>query len=310
MTQQAVRSVVIAIPTYRRDELLGALIDVVRAHMEALAGRYATRLVLIDNDPDRSAETTAADRGVEYSHEPRPGIAAVRQKALDLGGDHDLVVMIDDDTVPEPGWLDALVRTWEDHRPAVVMGYVRYDWPPETDPWVVAGRFMRRTLHTTGTSLDHLATGNVLIDVGAVRSLGVSFDVSVGLSSGEDSLFGRDVLRAGGTIVACAESAVVDEVQIERTSVEFVRRRTIGHGETHVFVELDGLAGVSRVLARGRCWIGGAIRWVVFLTLHAVGRLTRDVGRDAIGRRRAWFAIGRMRAALGRRDAEYARDEA
>ena len=50
--------------------------------------------------------------GLRYVVEERPGVAAVRNRALDETGGRDLLVFIDDDEEPEPGWLAALVELW------------------------------------------------------------------------------------------------------------------------------------------------------------------------------------------------------
>ena len=55
---------------------------------------------------------------MRYVHEPAPGISAGRNRALDEAGDADLLSFIDDDEVPRPGWLSALIDTWLPTRPA------------------------------------------------------------------------------------------------------------------------------------------------------------------------------------------------
>src|SRR5690606_41730476 len=60
-----------------------------------------------------------------------PGIAAVRQTALDAAEDDELAVMIDDDVMPEPGWLRGLLTVWNESHATAVVGYVRYVWPTE-----------------------------------------------------------------------------------------------------------------------------------------------------------------------------------
>lgn len=294
-----------AVPTFRRAELLPALLRRVREQTDRLDG--LARVLVIDNDPERSAARAAT--GAEYVHEPRPGIAHVRQRALALSRDDELLVMIDDDVEPEEGWLDALISTWRAHRPAIVMGYVRYVWPPDADPWLAAGGFLRRTSHPTGTRLPDLATGNVLIDVARVRALGVDFDVSLGLAGGEDTHFGRAVVAAGGSIVACQESVVRDDVATDRVNVEFVRRRTIAHGEGRTHLELGGRSGATRSAARCGAVVLGLTRLIVFTAMSVLGKLSGRLDLDAVGRRRAWFALGRIRGALGVRRAEYARDD-
>ena len=100
------------------------------------AGRGVSdvEVLVIDNDAQgtgrEAALAAAADAGVpvrssaegadepeavglRYVVEERPGVAAVRNRALDETGGRDLLVFIDDDEEPEPGWLAALVRSEE-----------------------------------------------------------------------------------------------------------------------------------------------------------------------------------------------------
>lgn len=297
--------VLVAVTTFRRTELLPPLIAAIRENAGAAGPRI--RIALVDNDPLRSAEAKASAVGVDYVSEPTLGIAAARQAALDAARDGELVAMVDDDVLPQPGWLDELLSVWLSDRPAVVMGYVDYVWPEGTDPWIIAGGFMRRRRRTTGQRLDALATGNVLVDAAQVRKLGVRFDTSLGLAGGEDMLFGRALLAAGGAIVASAGSVVRDEVPVARTTREFVRRRTVSQGQMRTSLLTRHPSAARRVALRGAHLIGGVVRLVVFSARGMVARLRGDVPAHAVLRRRAWFAEGRILGALGRITPEYAR---
>lgn len=298
-------SVLVAVTTFRRTELLAPLISAIRANLGPVA--TDVRIALVDNDPEGSAASKAQELGVEYIHEPTPGIAAARQAALDGARDGELVAMVDDDVVPQPGWLDALVAVWTASHPAVVMGYVDYVWPEGTDPWIIAGGFMRRRRRVNGQRLDAMATGNVLIDSAQVRNLGVRFDTTLGLAGGEDMLFGRALLAAGGEIMASADSVVRDEVPVERTTKEFVRRRTISQGQMRTKL-LSRSPSAARTLAlRAMHLVGGTVRLVVFSARGIVARLRGDVPAHAVLRRRTWFAQGRILGAVGRITPEYAR---
>lgn len=306
MTAPRERPVLIAVPTFRRADRLPRLIALIRA--DAAAVPTPTRLLLVDNDPACSAQQTAATLGVEYLPEPEPGISATRQAALDAARPDELVVMIDDDLVPEPGWLAGLVDAWREHEPTVVMGYVRYVWPDGTDPWIAAGGFMRRTRFPTGTALSALATGNVLIDAAQARALGVTFDVSLGLSGGDDLEFGRALLAAGGTIIASAESVARDEIVPERTSLEFVRKRAICQGQIRArLLSRDTHPGAQAAKRAGHL-VGGLLRVPTFAVAERWARLRRDLRRSAVYRRRLWFAQGRVLGSVGRLTPEYSRD--
>lgn len=300
-------AVLVAVTTFRRTELLPPLVAAIRDAAGAAGTRM--RIALVDNDPERSASAVAADLGVDYVSEPTPGIAAARQAALDAARGDELVAMVDDDVVPQPGWLDALVRVWATEHPAVVMGYVEYVWPEGTDPWIVAGGFMRRRRRVTGQHLDALATGNVLVDATQVRRLGVSFDTNLGLAGGEDMLFGRAILAAGGSIIASADSVVRDEVPVARTTREFVRRRTISQGQMRTRLLTRTSSTPRRMLLRGVHLLGGVARLIVFSVRGAFARLRGDVAAHAVLKRRIWFAQGRILGAVGHMTPEYARAE-
>lgn len=305
MQVEAVPSVLIAIPTYRRTQLLGGLVSRVRD--EATRSRASTQLLLVDNDPDRSAAPVAAELGLRYLAETTPGIAAARQAALDAAGPNELVVMIDDDLVPEPDWLTGLLAAWSDTRPAAVMGYVRYVWPKGTDPWIVAGGFMRRTRFATGTPLRALSTGNVLIDPEQVRDLGVRFDIGLGLSGGSDLEFGRALLAAGGRIVASAESVARDDIAAERTTMAFVHRRAICQGQVRAWLLSRDPRPPAHLAKRAGHLVGGLVRVPIFAAGEGLALLRHDRPASAVYRRRRWFAQGRVLGAIGSRTLEYAR---
>lgn len=307
-TRDATPHVLVAVTTYRRAHLLDPLLREIRAQCDA--SPHDARLLVVDNDAARSAEAHARHHGVDYLCVRTPGIAAARQGALDAADDGDLLVMIDDDVTPQQHWLDELVAVWQETHATAVMGHVHYVWPPTCDPWLVDTGYMRRTRHPRGHTLDHLATTNVLLDVHAVRTLGVGFDLSLGTGGSEDTTFGRDVIAAGGTIVAASDSVVRDDVPAQRATREFAYTRTVAHGQalTHLLIT-QAPPRLRRVRAVHEL-AGGVIRLMVF----TLGALVVAVGGDRRGNavltRRSWFARGRILGALGHRESVYARETA
>ncbi|NLP10466.1 glycosyltransferase [bacterium] len=69
------------------------------------------------------------DSGVRYVLEPMPGISRARNHAARVCTT-DIVVYIDDDAVPEPGWLEPLLIEFSDPRVALTAGRVL---PPESE---------------------------------------------------------------------------------------------------------------------------------------------------------------------------------
>lgn len=182
----------VAVPTYRRPRPLARLLAAVPARVEelrALAPGIEVEVLVVDNDPAGSAAAAiaATDLGglpLRHVTEATPGIAAVRDRALRESAERDLLVFIDDDEVPRPGWLTALWEVWHAHRPAAVAGRVVSLLPEDLDPWIIASGTFRRPERPTGARLDAAATGNLLLDLRRVRAAGIGFDPARGLSGG------------------------------------------------------------------------------------------------------------------------------
>ena len=100
--------VLVAVLTYRRPGDLADLLPLLAAQRRSVAGRKV-ELLVVDNDPEggaagQVAAAAATWGGLAYAHEPRPGIAAARNRALDEAAEHDVLVFLDDDERPSPGW--------------------------------------------------------------------------------------------------------------------------------------------------------------------------------------------------------------
>lgn len=96
-------AVTIGVPTYRRPELLEALLRTLPSRIAECADLgIAVDVLVVDNDPAGSGRDVAAgaDLPVRYVVEPAPGIAAARNRILDECVDRDLVAFIDDDEIP------------------------------------------------------------------------------------------------------------------------------------------------------------------------------------------------------------------
>ena len=101
-------TVLIAVLTYRRPDDLAALLP--QLIQQASGAGRDTSVLVVDNDPAASARAacTGYHPAVRYVHEPRPGIAAARSRALREAGRHDVLIFIDDDERPSGPWLRSL----------------------------------------------------------------------------------------------------------------------------------------------------------------------------------------------------------
>lgn len=307
--------IAVAIPTYRRPERLRSLLTVLPLRVAELDERDVVEVFVIDNDPGGSARIVAtappAGLRVTYAPEPTPGIAAARQHALDVTEGFDLLAFIDDDEVPRPLWLRALVDTWRRTGAAAVAGHVHTDFPVGTDPWVLASGLFARPLRGDGELLPAAGAGNLLLDLAQVRAAGISFDLSLGLSGGEDTLFTRAIVRAGGHVVACPASVAEDSLEDGRATRRFALARARHHGQTQSVIDLRLAHSLgSRLTARVRNALKGVV-WIARGTRkRIVGVLSTSLTHRARGARDVQRGIGLIQGAFGAAAPEYAREGA
>ncbi len=315
-------TVTVAVPTFRRPDELRRLLPAILAQVEQLdpdgpAGGslpplYRIDVLVVDNDSSCTGAAAVREVGsprVHYVVEPNPGIAAVRDRAL-RECRSDLLVSIDDDEWPHSGWLAALLATWQQYRPAIVFGKVVAVFQSPLDPWLRAGGFFARFSLPTGTVMPAAAAGNWLLDVGQIRRLGVVFHPDFGLTGGEDTLFSREVVVAGGRIVWCDESVADDLVPAVRMTRAWVRRRCYSHGNTRSLVAIrlsarSGRAGPARVgaVVRGLARLGVGSGRVL------VGLVTGSLAGQAGGCKTLWTGTGMVTGALGIAFQEYRRPQ-
>lgn len=305
----------VAIPTFRRPGELRRCLAEVLPMVDDVNNTEAARLrgsvLVIDNDPDTSGATEARRPGrgrVRYVVETRPGIASVRNRAISETQDSDLLIFIDDDEHPLEGWLPTLLETWGSTGATVVGGRVVSEFETELSPWVAAGDFFLRRRLPTGTVVPTAAAGNLLVDLHQARKLGVTFDPTLGLRGGEDTLFTLSITRAGGTVVWCNESQVVDRVPAARCTARWVLARAFHHGGNDTVVRLRLCRGrVDALRLRAVAIARGIARIVYGLGRAAYGVLTRSLRHQARGLRASCRGAGMACAALGLSREEYSR---
>jgi glycosyltransferase involved in cell wall biosynthesis len=305
--------VTVAVPTFRRPADLRAGLPMLLAHAREVtgSGRYAAEVLVVDNDPERSAEAVVrefAAADLRYAAEPVPGIAAVRNRALDEAAGARLLAFIDDDERPLEGWLARLLETWEASGAAAVSGRILADYAGELDPWIRAGEFFVRRSMPTGTPIDVAAAGNLLLDLEQIRALGIRFESPLGMGAGEDTVFSRALVLAGGRMVWCNESAAVDFVPFERMTRRWVLTRAWSHGNATVLVDLWLTERrLARLAIRLRGIGGGALRIAAGVARWGMGLAVRSPRHRARGLRGVLRGAGMVVGACGLVFEEYAR---
>lgn len=300
--------VTVAICTRERPDDLARALRAVRALRPA-----PDEVLVVDNDP-QSAATRAlvtAQGGIRYVLEPRRGLDVARNRALrEASGD--IVAFVDDDAVPEPGWVGALLANFGDPRVQCVTGLtlpLELETPAQElfeqySPF--ARGFARRVFDGRVDNPLHVARVGAGANMAMRRSVlqGVGgfderLDAGTPARSGGDHDFFARLLLAGWRIVY--DPAAVCWHRHRRTDAELVD--TIRGYGTGVYAMWTGLLLERRELAVLRlawAWFRAdhlpmLVRPRQWFAADGVERLRRAELRGCLAGPWAWWA-GRRRA--------------
>lgn len=289
----------ISIATYKRPALLDDLLQ----SLEPEVVGHDVRIVVVDNDADGSARSVceASELDIDYVVEPRPGIAAARNRGLDRVVDADrFLIFVDDDERVLPGWLTQLEDAQRRYDADVISGPVVSILPDDAPKWIARGGFIQRVRFRTGDPSLSPATNNTLVRLDYLRSLGFPrFDETFSLTGGSDTAFFRVLRDAGARMVWCDEAVVHEDVPAARANLAWIWRRGIREGNVSGRMLL-------RHRSRPRVVLDGVARVV-----YGVVATAKDLvlGRGFQARSVAYITrgVGWIGASRGRLITEYAR---
>lgn len=282
--------VAVCIATYnRQDGLRLALEGVFGLQVPASLG-VAASILVVDNSADGNARALvdgmrqSSPFPLAYVHQPRKGISAARNAALDNTHGIDFVAFLDDDEVPDPAWLAHLVEAQRRLDADVVCGPTlpRFVHPPTS--WLLAGRFFEPVRHPDGAPVETAFAGNVLFRRAPVMQAGIRFDESIGLIGGEDVDFFDRLRRRGARLRYCDKAIAFETVPPHRARLGWLLRRWFRTGNSEAILYMDrhaGMLGRLVVVGKGavRLCLGSAALMVIALVawpwrMHwMVGRL-------------------------------------
>jgi glycosyltransferase involved in cell wall biosynthesis len=147
-----------------------------RAALESAAGTLPAdgELIVVDGDPERSAEEPFAELRARHAHvnarylATDPGLTLQRNAGIDAA-DGDVVVFIDDDCTVQPGLFEALAQTYRDVTVAGVTGLIEEPAAPRLG----SNRRLRRLLLGGGQQGTMTSFGfrRPLLDWGQARDM-------------------------------------------------------------------------------------------------------------------------------------------
>jgi glycosyltransferase involved in cell wall biosynthesis len=286
----------IIIPTQRRPGPLA----LATASVLAQEGVDRTRLELViaDNDQQPSASALAemlretARFPVRYVHEPKAGVANVRNAAL-ASASGEMIAYLDDHQQAPARWLEALLNAQARWDADVVFGPVRGRTTAarERDKAYLERFFSRPgigyRLPTAGPIGAYFGCGNSLLRRSALPGPH-PFDVRRNHIGGEDDLLFATMQRAGARFAWAPEAWVWEDPAHERQSLSYALARAFAYGQGPTVAAAT--AGRRALAAR---WMAtGAVQAALFGAVATVALVFR--------RRDAPFWMDRAARGLGK----------
>lgn len=305
--------ILVAAPTYRRNEMLDGLLKSLSALV--LPEGTQVRFVIIDNDSAGHARPVVErwqasfPAPLAYEIEAAPGVTHVRNRALALAADADLLAFIDDDEFAHPEWLAALVRRYRQTGAVGVFGPVQSVYPDTAPQWMKDWG-----VHGTPVSEDRDqakpgATCNCLVDMAVVRREGLHFDPRMSLTGAEDTLFFTQLLDRGHRLTQSKDALVYEHVPEDRARTNWLLRRWYRTGLTDAMIAGRNMKpGMARV----KSGVNGVIRvvlgslLVVLTAIATLGQNKRAIMARAYTVSRG---LGMISFALGKSYEEYGREK-
>ena len=226
----------ICIATYKRPKLLEKLL--ISLLNQRVPENLEKEIIIVDNDAHETARPVIKrfannSQNIKYFVQPVKNISLTRNEAVkNASGDY--LVFIDDDEHADPNWLKNLIETIENYKADVVIGRILSEYPPDTPEWVKSVFIFNRPASPTGEKPFYTYTGNCIIKRNAIEKFQGPFDISYGLSGGEDTHLFTRIRKNGGKIVSCAEAITYEFVPTERANFRWLVMRAFRTGNNFI----------------------------------------------------------------------------
>jgi succinoglycan biosynthesis protein ExoM len=292
----------LAICTYNRPIELDRLIRTAADFMQPKIIDSTFHVVVVDDSSDGNArpivDSLRQDLSVriEYTNTASRSISTARNTAIVCASaDTDYFACIDDDCLPEAGWIDHLVHAAEQTHAEIIIGHRQFVAPAEAGGWLRDEPFLDENERYADLSEpEHGNVANMLINSAWLRTSGVRFRDALGRLGGEDMAFLSDAKESGARLRFSAKSVVNEPYGAGRVSLRYHlwRQMWLGNNEAAINHNTHGLSRPRLALRGARRVARGAThpvrrlvsrqsaqwRWGLATVLRGLGLIAGTLG--------------------------------
>lgn len=274
---------------------------------------------IVENDTQKSLDEVVAILGsaneTHYEIEPTPGIPAARNKVLEISlrENCDFTAFVDDDETVDATWLEQIFKELTSRKLDLAGGPVRLQ-PVAADASfqnriIWAGlvernrRIERKAARRREQGSDgkvSIITSNWLIDNEFLRTTGITFDESIGLSGGSDTAFYKKARSLAVESGWAPEAIVYEEMPLSRltTLYQFKRGRDQSIASFHNKYDGPSLKAAVRTFVFCVFKVLGGFLLIIAIPFTKGKTLT-------LAARNFGVALGRIYALFGVRSSHY-----
>ena len=242
----------VCICTCNRDSLLAEVLESLqKIELGGALVDAEVEIVVVDNRPDLPGTRELTERAatalpvpVRYAAESERGISSARNRAVTtaLERDADFIAFIDDDDMPRPAWLEALVARQREKDADLVFGAWTLAGASRgfgSDSGVEAPEAATEEEDWTGEGglPEMAATCNVLISSRILRRMlvdGPAFSLDFNGSGGGDAEFFLRSRRYQAVHAAAPASIIIRRYDDERRTLKGMLRRGFKNGSNRI----------------------------------------------------------------------------
>jgi glycosyltransferase involved in cell wall biosynthesis len=190
----------IVIPTYSSQALL---LECLNALSNQASGDYLFEVVIVNDGGDKQLEQHLTPfrnhYPLRYSYQENKGPATARNHGIEKAKG-EIILFLDDDSVPTSNWLEATARAWQEHPDSQGIGGCVLSQPTDNIFSKINAHFFNWYLrYSSQGSHPFLATCNAGYTKSILEKVG-SFDETFRKAAGEDRDLNIKITNAGGKL--------------------------------------------------------------------------------------------------------------
>ncbi len=223
----------ICIATYKRPQLLEKLLD--SLSKQKLPESVELEVIIVDNDKLESAKEVVekmlkkSELDLRYFTQPIKNISITRNVSV-AEAKGECILFIDDDEIASSGWVSHLHTALLKYNADGVFGKVLSYFDEDIPEWLKKSFMYHRKTFPSGTIATYTRTGNCIVKSSLLKGKAGPFDLSYGVSGGEDTyLFGK-LRQDGAKFVNCIEAITYEYVPKERATISWQLKRAFRFG--------------------------------------------------------------------------------